>query len=94
MIDMELSLRTMRRTLPLSCAELKRLSDEELMYALQAGCHDALAVLFDRSNCVVFGFVFKFLPDTAEAEDVLHSSFLDPFSEIAQFDASKSSAER
>jgi RNA polymerase sigma-70 factor (ECF subfamily) len=80
-----------RRRLPSTYAELERLSDEQLMARLQAGCHDALAVLFDRYHRLVFSIALKILREPGEAEDVMQTVFLDIFRAMAQFDPSKGS---
>ncbi len=67
--------------------QLKRLGDDELMASLQAGNHDALAVLFDRYNRLVFSIALKIVRDRGEAEDVLQDVFLDIFRAVAQFEA-------
>jgi RNA polymerase sigma-70 factor (ECF subfamily) len=69
--------------------ELERLSDDEVMAGLQAGAHDALAVLFDRYHTLVFSIAHRIVRDTGEAEDVTQIVFLDLFRAAAQFDASK-----
>lgn len=72
-----------------SYAELERLSDEELMASLNSGCHDALAVLFDRYHRLVLSIALKIVRDPGEAEDVMQTVFIDIFRAVAQFDASK-----
>ncbi len=59
------------------------------MAHLQAGCNDALAVLFDRYHRLVLSIARKIVRDPGEAEDVMQSVFLDIFRSVAQFDASK-----
>jgi RNA polymerase sigma-70 factor (ECF subfamily) len=78
-----------RGQLPLTYAELERLSDDQLLAKLQAGCHDALAVLFDRYHRLVYSIALKIIRDSGEAEDVMQSVFLDIFRAMAQFDPSK-----
>jgi RNA polymerase sigma-70 factor (ECF subfamily) len=80
-----------RGQLPPTYAELERLSDDQLMGGLQAGCHDALAVLFDRYHRLIFSIALKILRDPGEAEDVMQGVFLDIFRAVAQFDPSKGS---
>jgi RNA polymerase sigma-70 factor (ECF subfamily) len=70
---------------------LERLSDDQLMAGLKTGCHDALAVLFDRYHRLIFSIALKILRDAGEAEDVMQSVFLDIFRAVAQFDPSKGS---
>ena len=75
-----------------SYTELRRLSDDQLMISLQAGSHDALAVLFDRFHGLVFAAVLKFVREPREAEQIMQDTFLDVFRARAQFDPSKWSA--
>jgi RNA polymerase sigma-70 factor, ECF subfamily len=74
---------------PPTYAELERLSDDQLMARLQAGCNDALAVLFDRYHRLVYSIALKIIRDSGEAEDVMQSVFFDIFRAMAQFDPSK-----
>lgn len=74
---------------PPSFAELKLLGDGELMAQLQAGCNDALAILFDRYHLLVLSIALKIVRDPGEAEDVMQSVFLEIFRSVAQFDPAK-----
>jgi hypothetical protein len=75
----------MHDTQPPSFAELKLLSDGELMAHLQTGCNDALAILFDRYHRLVLSIALKIVRDSGEAEDVMQSVFLEIFRSVAQF---------
>src|SRR5208282_3182033 len=79
------------RVQPPSFAELKVLSDSELMAHLHAGCNDALAVLFDRYHRLVLSIALKIVRDSGEAEDVMQTVFLEIFRSAAQFDPAKGS---
>jgi RNA polymerase sigma-70 factor (ECF subfamily) len=70
-------------------AELKLLTDEQLMIQLMAGVHDALAVLFERHHRLVFSIALKIVRDRGEAEDVMQNVFLEIFRSVAQFDPAK-----
>jgi RNA polymerase sigma-70 factor (ECF subfamily) len=59
------------------------------MASLQAGSHDALAVLFDRYHRLVFSISLRILRDEGEAEDVTQVVFLDIFRAAAQFDPTR-----
>lgn len=74
---------------PPSLAELERLTDDELMSSLQAGCHDSLAVLFDRYHRLVFSIALRIVRDRGEAEDVMQNVFFEIFRSVAQFDPAK-----
>jgi RNA polymerase sigma-70 factor, ECF subfamily len=73
-----------------SVADLKLLSDADLMSYLQAGCNDALAILFDRYFRLVLSIALKIVRDPGEAEDVMQIVFLEIFRSVAQFDPTKS----
>jgi RNA polymerase sigma-70 factor (ECF subfamily) len=73
----------------LSLAELKLLTDDQLMDQLQDGVNDALAVLFDRYQRLVFSIALKIVRDRGEAEDVTQNVFLEIYRSVAQFDPAK-----
>ena len=73
----------------LSLAELKLLTDDQLMFQLQNGANDALAVLFERYQRLVFSIANKILRDRGEAEDVMQVVFLEIYRTVAQFDPAK-----
>lgn len=74
-----------------SLAELKLLADDQLMVELQAGANDALAVLFERYERLVFSVALKIVRDRGEAEDVTQNVFLEIYRSVAQFDPGKGS---
>jgi RNA polymerase sigma-70 factor, ECF subfamily len=74
-----------------SLAELKLLADDQLMVELQAGVNDALAVLFERYERLVFSIALKIVRDRGEAEDVTQNVFLEIYRSVAQFDPAKGS---
>jgi len=76
---------------PPSFAKLKDMNDGELMAYLQAGCNDALAVLFNRYHRLVLSIALKIIHDPGEAEDVMQTVFLEIFRSAAQFDPAKGS---
>jgi RNA polymerase sigma-70 factor, ECF subfamily len=73
----------------LNLAELKLLTDDQLMVQLQEGVNDALAVLFERYHRLVFSIALKIIRDRSEAEDVTQNVFLEIYSSVAQFDPCK-----
>ena len=77
-----------RRPAP-TAADLERQNDDQLMLSLQAGYDDALAILFDRYQRLVFSIALKVLRDRGEAEDVVQNVFLDIFRSVSQFDPAK-----
>jgi RNA polymerase sigma-70 factor, ECF subfamily len=72
-------------------AELKLLTDDQLMVQLLAGVNDALAVLFERHHRLVFSIARKIVRDHGEAEDVMQNVFLEIFRSVAQFNPAKGS---
>ena len=70
-------------------SQLKSLTDEQLMLWLQEGAHDALAVLFERYQRLVFRIALKIVRDRGEAEDVTQIVFLEIYRSVAQFDPQK-----
>jgi RNA polymerase sigma-70 factor, ECF subfamily len=61
-------------------------SDEELMTQLQSGHHDALAVIVDRYQRLVWSVAKKVVHDGGEAEDVVQVVFLELFTKVELFD--------
>lgn len=74
---------------PDSTSDLSQLTDEELMQFLRRGRHEALTVLFDRYNHLVFSIALRVVRDPGEAEEVVQTVFLDIFRTAANFDARK-----
>jgi RNA polymerase sigma-70 factor, ECF subfamily len=70
-------------------SDLAPLSDEALLIHLQAGHHDALAVLFDRYHRLVMNIALRILRDAGEAEDLMQAVFLEIFKAAAQFNPAK-----
>jgi RNA polymerase sigma-70 factor (ECF subfamily) len=73
-------------------ADLVHLSDNQAMAWLRSGCHDALAVLFDRYHSLVFSVALKIVRDPGEAEDVTQNVFFEIFRAAKQFDPAKGSS--
>jgi RNA polymerase sigma-70 factor (ECF subfamily) len=71
--------------------ELGKLADEQVMAHLKAGHGDALAVLFDRYQRLIFKVALKILRDPGEAEDVMQSVFLEIMRVAPQFDPQRGS---
>jgi RNA polymerase sigma-70 factor, ECF subfamily len=65
---------------------LQNSSDEELMIHLQAGHHDALAVIVDRYQRLVWSVAKRIVHDGGEAEDVVQIVFLELFQKVELFD--------
>jgi RNA polymerase sigma-70 factor, ECF subfamily len=65
---------------------LQKSSDEELMTHLKAGHHDALAVIVDRYQRLVWSVANKIVHDAGEAEDLVQIVFLELFQKVELFD--------
>jgi len=72
-------------------SQLRVLDDEELMLALRDGCHDALAVLFERHSALAFRIARAILRDGGEAEETVQQVFFDLFRAVGQFNAERGS---
>jgi RNA polymerase sigma-70 factor, ECF subfamily len=86
------STKIMRFTLPeqkLSWIELQGVEDSELIPQLLSGNHDALAVIVDRYQRLVFSVALRIVKDEGEAEDVVQIVFADIFKRAEQFDTSR-----
>ena len=66
--------------------DLRSSSDEELMRSLRSGQHDALAVIVDRYQRLVWSVAQKIVHDEGEAEDVVQIVFLELFRKKELFD--------
>ncbi len=70
-------------------ADLAALDDEILMQQLQSGNTDAFAVIFKRYHRLVHVTALRILRDTAEAEDLTQSVFLEFYRNAGQFDSAR-----
>jgi RNA polymerase sigma-70 factor (ECF subfamily) len=59
------------------------------MQFLRSGRQEALTVLFDRYNHLVFSIALRIVRDPGEAEEVVQTVFLDIFRTAANFDIRK-----
>lgn len=73
-------------------SDIVTMSDDQLIDALKSGCHDALSVLIERYQRLVFAVALRIVRDRGEAEDATQRVFLDIFRAIARFDPAKGSA--
>ncbi len=65
---------------------LQKSTDEELMTHLRSGHHDALAIIVDRYQRLVWSVAKRIVHDAGEAEDVVQIVFLDLFQKVELFD--------
>jgi RNA polymerase sigma-70 factor (ECF subfamily) len=68
---------------------LRTLPDEELVSHLRNGQHDALTVIVDRYQRLVWSVARRILRDEAEAEDVTQTVFLEFFQKMELFDPAR-----
>ena len=73
----------------LTYRQLQSLSDEDLMTHLRAGHHDALAVIVDRYQRLVWSVAQKIVHDESEAEDVVQIVFLEFFQKMELFNPAR-----
>jgi RNA polymerase sigma-70 factor (ECF subfamily) len=68
---------------------LVAMEDEHLAQELQRENHEALAVLVDRYQRLVFTIAFRIVRDIGEAEDLVQVVFLEIFRKVRLFDPAK-----
>jgi RNA polymerase sigma-70 factor, ECF subfamily len=66
--------------------------DAELMRRIASGEKQALAELYDRFSGPLYGTAQRILRDDAEAQDVVHDTFVALWDKAASFDAERGSA--
>ncbi len=69
--------------------ELQEASDPELVRQLISGNDDALAVIVDRYQRLVFSVALRIVKDEGEAEDLVQTVFVDIFKRAEQYDPSR-----
>jgi RNA polymerase sigma-70 factor (ECF subfamily) len=72
-----------------TCNELEGEEDGEQIRQLLVGNDDALAVIVDRYQRLVFSVALRIVKDEGEAEDVVQIVFTDIFKKVEQFDAAR-----
>jgi RNA polymerase sigma-70 factor, ECF subfamily len=78
----------------LSASQLSRLNDEQLIAHLRAGHDDALAILFDRYNRLIYTIARNIIQDEGEAEDLTQSVFFEIFRSSVKFDPARGTTKR
>jgi RNA polymerase sigma-70 factor (ECF subfamily) len=76
-------------SLKLAWSELQGASDLELVQQLISGNDDALAVIVDRYQRLVFSVALRIVKDEGEAEDLVQTVFVDIFKRAEQYDPSR-----
>src|SRR5439155_3969195 len=69
--------------------DLATLGDNKLAQELVVGNHQALAILVDRYQRLVFAIAFRIVRDKGEAEDLVQVVFLEIFRKVKLFDPSR-----
>jgi RNA polymerase sigma-70 factor, ECF subfamily len=76
----------------LTVHDLRLLDDESVMAHIQAGNGDALAVLFDRYQRLVYNIALNIVRNVEDAEDVVQNVFLEIYRVAWQFDSGRGTA--
>src|SRR5215475_7939160 len=71
--------------------ELAGSTDLELVQQLGLGNGEALAIMIDRYQRLVFSVALRIVKDRGEAEDLVQGVFLEIFRKLKLFDAAKGS---
>ena len=69
--------------------EIKKYSEEELIYLLKNRDQSAFSYLYDNYSGALFGIIYKMLEDRELAEDVLQESFLKIWNNFSIYDSLK-----
>lgn len=70
----------------------RQLTDARLMRLVAAGDRKAFADLYDRFSGPLYGAVLRILRDSAEAQDVVHDTFVAIWDKAATFETTRGSA--
>ena len=70
-----------------SPSRLRTLTDAELMDALRSGCNDALAILYERYNALVFRIARGRLSNHGDAEATVQRVFANVFQAKDEFNS-------
>jgi len=69
--------------------EVKKYSEEELIYLLKNRDQSAFAYLYDNYSGALFGVIFKMLDDRELAEDILQETFIKIWNNFSNYDSLK-----
>ena len=69
--------------------EIKKYSEEELVYLLKGRDQSAFSYLYDNYSAALYGVIYKMLENRELAEDVLQESFLKIWNNFSNYDSSK-----
>ena len=69
--------------------EVKKYSEEELIYLLKKRDQPAFSYLYDNYSAVLFGVIFKMLENKELAEDILQEVFVKIWNNFSSYDSFK-----
>ncbi|MEP6583952.1 MAG: sigma-70 family RNA polymerase sigma factor [Ginsengibacter sp.] len=70
-------------------SEIKKYSEEELVYLLKGGDKFAFEYLYDNYSAALFGIIYKMLEQKELAEDVLQEAFVKIWNNFSNYDSAK-----
>lgn len=70
-------------------AEVKKYTEEELIYSLQQQDEHAFSYLYDNYSGALFGLIYKMVNDKELAEDILQEAFVKIWNNFSSYDQSK-----
>lgn len=69
--------------------EVKKYSEEELVFALQQQDQQAFSYLYDNYSGALFGLIYKMVNDKELGEDILQEAFVKIWNNFANYDSAK-----
>ena len=69
--------------------EIKKYSEEELVYLLRNRDQSAFSYLYDNYSGALFGVIYKILEDKELAEDILQEAFVKIWNNFSNYDSVK-----
>jgi len=69
--------------------EVKKYSEEELVYSLQQQDQHAFSYLYDNYSGALFGLIYKMVNDKELSEDILQEAFVKIWNNFSNYDSSK-----
>lgn len=69
--------------------EPKQISDAELLHSISNGDEEALAVLYDRYQTILFSIIARLLNSREEAEDILQEVFLQVWNKSGNYEEAR-----
>lgn len=69
--------------------EIKKYSEEELVYLLKSRDQPAFSYLYDNYSAVLYGVIYKMLENRELSEDVLQEAFIKIWNNFSNYDSVK-----